>query len=362
MKKVISLAIALAMSAAALASFAACAPKNDNTGENGAPESSVFTVYAPDGAPALALANAIDKSTDGSFEFHIVASGTITAQVTGESPAADFCVLPVNAAAKLLGTGETYRMLGTVTNGNMYFLTTGDNAQLTTDSLDVLVGKTVGVVQLNNVPGLTFQTVLKANKLDYQILSSETTEAADKVNLQPIQDAATGVTPAGGCDYYLCPEPAATSKLNATASSANPFKLAGSLQALYGDGTGYPQALYGDGTGYPQAVLVAKTSVIGDAYGAAMVEDMMEYMEGSAQFLAEADPSEVVALLADKYTQGMTPSLNANNLNSTVIANCSVRFTAAQACKERVNAFLAELIAISPDFTSAVSDAFYYQP
>ena len=351
MKKVISLAMALAMSAAALASFAACTPENDNSGENGAPESSVYTVYAPDGAPALALANAIDKSTDGSFEFHIVASGTITAQVTGESPAADFCVLPVNAAAKLLGTGETYRMLGTVTNGNMYFLTTGDNAQLTTDSLDVLVGKTVGVVQLNNVPGLTFQTVLDASDLDYQILSSETTEATDKVNLQPIQDAASGVTPAGGCDYYLCPEPAATTKINVTASSANPFRLAGSLQALYGDGTGYPQA-----------VLVAKTSVIGDAYGAAMVEDMMEYMEGSAQFLAEADPSEVVALLADKYTQGMTPSLNADNLNSTVIANCSVRFTAAQACKERVNTFLAELIAISPDFTSAVSDAFYYQP
>lgn len=351
MKKVISLAMALAMSAAALASFAACTPKNDNTGENGAPEPPVYTVYAPDGAPALALANAIDKSTDGSFEFHIVASGTITAQVTGESPAADFCVLPVNAAAKLLGTGETYQMLGTVTNGNMYFLTTGDNAQLTTDSLDVLVGKTVGVVQLNNVPGLTFQTVLDANDLDYQILSSETTEAADKVNLQPIQDAASGVTPAGGCDYYLCPEPAATTKINATASSANPFRLAGSLQALYGDGTGYPQA-----------VLVAKTSVIVDSYGAAMVGDMIEYMEGSAQFLTEADPSEVVALLADKYTQGMTPQLNADNLNSTVIANCSVRFTAAQACKERVNTFLAELIAISPDFTSAVSDAFYYQP
>ena len=351
MKKIISLTMAFGMSAAALAAFAACTPENDNSGENGAPEPPVYTVYAPDGAPALALANAIDKSTDGSFEFHIVASGTITAQVTGESPAADFCVLPVNAAAKLLGTGETYQMLGTVTNGNMYFLTTGDNAQLTTDSLDVLVGKTVGVVQLNNVPGLTFQTVLKANELDYQILSSETTEATDKVNLRPIQDAASGVTPAGGCDYYLCPEPAATSKLNATASSANPFRLAGSLQALYGDDTGYPQA-----------VLVAKTSVIGDSYGAAMVGDMIEYMEGSAQFLAEADPSEVVALLADKYTQGMTPSLNADNLNSTVIANCSVRFTAAQACKERVNTFLAELIAISPDFTSVVLDAFYYQP
>lgn len=351
MKKLFMGTMALAMSAATLVAFAACTPENDDTGEDGAPDPPVYTVYAPDGAPALALANAIDKSTNGSFEFHIVASNTIAAQVTGDMPAADFCVLPVNAAANLLGTGETYQMLGTVTNGNMYFLTTGDNVQLTTDNLDVLIGKTVGVVQLSNVPGLTFQTVLKANNLDYQILSSEVLPSDDMVNLQGIQDAATGVTPAGGCDYYLCPEPAATAKLNGTAASANPFRLAGSLQELYGEGTGYPQA-----------VLVAKTSVIGHSYGAAMVEDMIGYMEGSAQFLAEADASEIIALLEDKYTEGMTPSLNANNLTSAVIANCSVRFTPAQECKARVNAFLAELIEISPEFASAVSDAFYYQP
>lgn len=350
MKKVFSGLMALAMSAATLVAFAACTPENDDTGDDGAPDPPVYTVYAPDGAPALALANAIDK-TEETFEYHIVASSTIAAQVTGSDPAADFCVLPVNAAAKLLGTGETYKLLGTVTNGNMYFLTTGDNAPVTKESLSSLTGKTVGVVQLSNVPGLTFQTVLKANNLDYQILSSEVLPSDDMVNLQGIQDAATGVTPAGGCDYYLCPEPAATAKLNGTAASANPFKLAGSLQELYGDGTGYPQA-----------VLVAKTSVIGHSYGAAMAEDMIGYMEGSAQFLAEADASEIIALLEDKYTEGMTPSLNANNLTSTVIANCSVRFTAAQDCKTAVNAFLAELIAIDPVFTSAVADAFYYAP
>lgn len=346
MKKTVAVTMAFFLSTAALASFAACTPAEDTQSD-----SPVYTVYAPDGAPALALANAIDKTTDNGFEYHIVASSTIAAQVTGEAPAADFCILPVNAAAKLLGSGETYQMLGTVTNGNMYFLTTGDNAQLTTDSLDVLVGKTVGVVQLSNVPGLTFQTVLKANDLDYRILSSEVGASDEMINLQPIQDAATGVTPAGGCDYYLCPEPAASAKIKGTAASANPFKLAGSLQALYGDGTGYPQA-----------VLVAKTSVIGDKYGAEAVARLIEYMDDGAQFLSGADASEVVALLEDKYTEGMTPSLNADNLTSEVIANCSVRFTPAQACKERVNAFLAELIAISPEFTSTVSDAFFYQP
>lgn len=337
MKKILATAIALTVGAAACM-FAACGPDGvtDDT----------YTVYAPDGAPALALANAVNEDNNGQYDFRIVASNTITAQVTGEDPAADFCILPVNAAAKLLGTGETYQMLGTVTNGNMYLLTTGDNPAITTDNLSSLVGKTVGVVQLSNVPGLTFQAVLKSNEIDYQILGNDGEAAADKVNLQAFADAST-VTPASGCDYYLCPEPAVTSKINGTASTANPFKLAGSLQTLY-DGE----------NGYPQAVLVAKTSLIEEAKP--VVDTFITYMEGSAEYLATASAADVVALLEDCYTEGMTPSLNANNLNATVIANCSVRFTAAQACKARVNAFLAELIEVNAEFTSAVSDSFYY--
>lgn len=335
MKKFLATAIALTIGVAACV-FTACAGENDD---------GTYTVYAPDGAPALALANAVNEDDDR-YDFRIVASNAITAQVQGEEPAADFCILPVNVAAKLLGKGETYQMLGTVTNGNMYLLTTGDNPGITTDSLSTLVGKTVGVVQLNNVPGLTFQAVLSRNDIDYQILGNDVEAASDKVNLHAFADAST-VTPASGCDYYLCPEPAATGKINGTASSANPFKLAGSLQTLY-DGE----------NGYPQAVLVAKTSVIEEAKS--VVDTFITYMEGSADFLASASAADVVALLEDCYTEGMTPSLNANNLNATVIANCSVYFTAAQDCKSRVNAFLAELIDLNAEFTSAVSDSFYY--
>lgn len=335
MKKFLATALALTIGAAACV-FTACAGENDD---------GTYTVYAPDGAPALALANAVNEDDDR-YDFHIVASNAITVQVQGEEPAADFCILPVNVAAKLLGKGETYQMLGTVTNGNMYLLTTGDNPGITTDNLSSLVGKTVGVVQLNNVPGLTFQAVLSRNDIDYQILGNDVEAASDKVNLQAFADAST-VTPASGCDYYLCPEPAATGKINGTASSANPFKLAGSLQTLY-DGE----------NGYPQAVLVAKTSVIEEAKS--VVDTFITYMEGSADFLASASAADVVALLEDCYTEGMTPSLNANNLNATVIANCSVYFTAAQDCKSRVNVFLAELIDLNAEFTSAVSDSFYY--
>ena len=185
--------------------------------DEGAATSDVtYTVYAPDGAPALALANAVSQSQKSTlFDFHIVASETIGAQVSGETPAADFCILPVNAASKLPGTGEKYKMLGIVTNGNIFLLTTGDNAVITPENLSSLVSKTVGVVQLPNVPGLTFRAVLDKYDIAYQVLGNDNAPAADKVNLKAMD--ATNVTPAGGCDYYLCPEPAATTKINATA-------------------------------------------------------------------------------------------------------------------------------------------------
>ena len=188
------------------------------TGTPAAAESSEkYTVYAPDGAPALSLANAIQSSTGDTFSYHIVAASTIQAQVTGEKPAADFCVLPVNVAAKLLGNGQKYQMLGTVTNGNMYFLGAGEQVSLTSDNLaSALKGKIIGVVQLSNVPGLTLRCVLEEKKIPYEILDNDTKVTdKNKVYLKAIQDAATGVTPAGGCDYYLCPEPAASAKVSA---------------------------------------------------------------------------------------------------------------------------------------------------
>lgn len=306
-----------------------------------------YTVYAPDGAPALSLLKAISETeTDGRlFEYHVISSATITAQVTGENPVADFCVLPVNAASKLLGTGDRYRMLGTVTNGNMYFLTTGENPAITAENLStVLLGKTVGVVQLANVPGLTFQSVLKDGGAPYAALDGAA--AANKVNLKAIQDAAAEVTPAGGCDYYLCPEPAASTKIAKTAQSAKPFRRAGDLQQLYG----------GD-NGYPQAVLVVKKSVLEEDKKA--VTKLVEHFEKSAEYLETASPETVLSLLEDKRTEGLTPSFNADNLTPSVIKNCSVRFTKSADCKERVNAFLEKLMQINPQFANAVSDEFF---
>ncbi len=340
MKKTVFCIVAAGIACAATLSGVGC-------GEKSSPE--MISVYAPDGAPALALANVIKEQGDnGNFSFHIVDSKIIAQQVSGTHPASDVCILPVNVAAKVLGDGQTYQMLGTVTNGNMYFLSKGTETVLTLENLKTaLMGKTVGVVQLTNVPGLTLQSVLRANHADYQILTNSTAAAVDKINLKPIQDPAAEVVPVGDCDYFLCPEPLASAKVAATEGKPVSLKMSGSLQELYGGQDGYPQA-----------VVVVKKSVIEN--GKQNVEQLMQAFAESSEFLDKTPPEEVLSLLADKYTAGMTPSLNAKNLTAEVIKNCSVKFTSSADCKDRTLEFLSRLHEIDGNVVSTVADEFFY--
>ena len=130
------------------------------------------TIYAPDGAPALALAGLmageVEFSTyDKVINYNIVDASTIQTHVTGANPDADICILPVNLAANLLGSGENYQMLGTVTHGNLYILSAKTNEQITADNISKLSGKTVGVVNLAAVPGLTLKLILNKYGIDY---------------------------------------------------------------------------------------------------------------------------------------------------------------------------------------------------
>lgn len=124
-----------------------------------------ISVYAPDGAPALGLAKLMSES-DVRAEYHIVDPTLIHTYVTGKNPVADVCVLPVNLAVKLLGSGENYKMLGVLTHGNL-FLLSANGEKITGENISSLKGKRVGVVNLPAVPGLTFKLILKNYGIEY---------------------------------------------------------------------------------------------------------------------------------------------------------------------------------------------------
>lgn len=302
-------------------------------------------IYLPDGAPALAVAQLMSESSEfsASAEFSVVDASVIQTYVAGESPAADMCILPVTAASKLLGNGENYKMLGTVTHGNLFLMKKSGGVDITSENIQSLKGKTVGVINLAAVPGLTFKIILEKYGLEsFQPEGDERDE--NKVNLVAVN--ATEVLPSDKvCDYFVVPEPAATTKFKATNGA---LSFAGSLQNLYASENGYPQA-----------VLVVKNSLIESNIG--FVEKFMSALSENAEWLLNENTSaeEIVSAVESKLN-GMTPTFTAANLSKEVILNCAVKFVKSSDCKEEVNGFLQKVIKINPSAASAVSDSFYY--
>lgn len=138
----------------------------DGTGGT-AEYSQQVSVYAPDGAPALGLAKLMSQeNTLENVQYNIVNANLIQTFVSGADLKADICVLPVNVAVKILGNAQNYKFIGTLTHGNLYLLSK-NNTQLNSDNLQELRGKTVGVINLAQVPGLTFKLILKNYGIEF---------------------------------------------------------------------------------------------------------------------------------------------------------------------------------------------------
>lgn len=322
MKKILLFLVTVVLTVACALGVTAC-NKSDDGGK--------LSVYVPDGAPALSVAT-LSESPD--FNVNVIDAGTINTKVTGENPQADIAIMPLNAAVKLLGNGEKYKMLGTVTHGNLFLLKKEGQADIASPAdLTKLSGKTVGVINLANVPGLTFKVILHDNGI----------ENVNLVNVTPLQVVPTN----SDCDYFVVFEPLATTKISATQGK---LSLAGDLQTLYGGENGYPQA-----------VAVAKKSVI-ENNAAAVDKFIASFAETESWLLSESASPEQIISAIDTMTNGdLQHTFNADNLTKSVIQNCGIRFVAAADCKEEVKTFMQKFNAVSDNAWGAPSDNFFYE-
>ena len=329
-------AIACAAAAVFVLGVSACAE------DTGSGEFS-FTVAMPDGAPALAAARLMveDMQFGGEVNYTVVNSNAITQQISGG--VADICILPVNAAVQLAGSGETYSLLGTVTHGNLYMLSAKHpDEQITVSNLKSLVGKTVGCIQLSSFVGNVFKIILEDNGVPYSVVESVSDAKSHSVNLINIADPSTGITPAAEFDYMIGAEPLVTAKTTA----APALKIVGDIQALYGE------------NGFPQAVMLAKNSVI--EQNGEFIADFISAVEANAEWIAsdDADMTAIVNAINANYG-GATSSLNANNLNSTVISRCAIEFVSATECRQEITDFIDKLEAVTGT-TLTIADKFFY--
>lgn len=303
-----------------------------------------ITVYMPDGAPALAFAGLLaEDMPDDGVSYKVVDPSDITSKISANDmdDNADICVLPVNAASKRLGSGEKYQMLGLVTQGNLYFITKKDVADV--DELSALTGKTVGVAQIANVPGLTLKAALNRENVAWAELKNGEKAAEDVVNLQGVDAGAID----GSLDYYLVAEPAVT-----TRTLGGTFRVAGDLQALY-------NGKDSENVGYPQAVLVAKRTFL--EKNGAWTEQFLGKLIESNEWVKTASATDIYTAIVRHFedpTHKAAFSIGA--LTQDCIARCGISFAYAKDCYTRVDEFLAEYVAINEKTASAVERDFYW--
>ena len=332
------LAVILAVCTLAFGAFAFTACNND--------DGDAIDVYAPDGAPALALAQLMSEEMQfgEKVNYHVVNASTIDTYVTGEDLRAELCVLPVNAAAAKLGSGENYKMLGTVTHGNIYIVSNTEKTELTRENLATqLEGKVVGCIQLQSFVGFALQIVLNDLDIHYTIIEDANKPAESGVSIVNIAKPADQITGETPYDYMVAAEPVVSAKTGAIET----LEIVGDLQKLYGE------------SGYPQAVLVAKNDLIEN--NAAFVEKFIAAVEANASWLLNEQTSAetIVNAVSSHLPEGSTPTFNAKNLTKTVIQNCAVRFESAAAGKDRVKEFLSEITSVN-NVQFNVSDGFFY--
>lgn len=294
---------------------------------------SAISVYMPDGAPALGFAKLMhDDNKLGKTELTYTVVDATTIGTYVQKQTATMAVLPVNAASKLCAAGDKYKMAAVLTHGNLFVIGKGDAA-----TLDDLKGKVVAVVNRENVPGLTFKSLLKNTSIEYVDGSAGDTAVADKVTLVGIDG--TGVAAAVSTyDYVVAPEPAVTNVTKKTGAKVNM-----SLQTLWGEG------------GYPQAVLVVKNDLLRDE---TFMTALYSALEESAEWV-KTHGADAATAVGNHFEESKQTTLSGPALSEAAVTGCNIRVEKAADAKNKVNDYIAKIREITPGSASVVSDAFF---
>lgn len=324
MKKLLALLLTLIVATVACISLVGCG----NNDENG----NTVAIYMPDGAPALAFSKLMHEKDDLGYgaTYTVVNADAIGSYVANGS--ASVALLPVNAASKLCTNGDNYKMVASVTHGNLFVIGKGSAT-----TLEELKGETVAVVNLPNVPGLTFKALLSDAGIAYTDNDAE--KNANNVLLKPIDGTAV-VASLSQYDYVVAPQPAASTAVGKVTGTS--IKM--SLQTLWGEG------------GYPQAVLVVKSSLVKD--NAFVTKLLSALSENSTEWIV-TNATNAVQAINDNFVEGGTSTLKAPVLTTEVVNGCNISVKIASAEKSAVIDYLTKIRTVNPQAGNIVSDNFF---
>ena len=329
----------IAAAAACACAISACGDKGPGGGVN------TFSVYMPDGAPAIAMSGLMH---DGYYvtDFTVVQASTIAARVS--SGDADLAIMPINAAAALYNSGKKIKLLSVNTHGNLYFV----GAQADDLTLNDLVGKKVGVIGRGQVPDLTLRMLLDKAEIAYEENAEAVggkvalTYGADGPSLLPLLKQ-------GKIDYAFLAEPAATTAVNNLSTEQKPLAIIMDAQQLWQDAYG---------SAYPQACLVVQNDIVEKHFD--YVKWFMRSLKSTDGWAAE-NPAKAVAAVAANMEDGVASTLPAN-MTAEIISRCNIETVYAWDAKADCAAYFQKLTTMqtelgTPVLSKVPDDNFYLE-
>ena len=298
MKKLLTLllsAIVLAFSVFAVG----CSQAPGNPPQN----PSDFNIYTPDGAPALALSKLmVENETLGvDAKYNVVNATNIRDYIVNGS--ADIAILPITAASKLCGTGTNYKMIASVTNGNLFVIGKG-----TGTTLADLVGKKVAVANLADFPGIAFRALLNNNDIEFTTINDTDSAVSGKVSLVGIAGNAVKAS-LDAYDYVVAPQPVATVAVNSTAGAS----VLMDIQQLWGGNM-------------VQAVAVVKNTHYNNT---TLIHKFLKAVAKTTNSWLLENKTDAVNAINANFVGGASSTLNANTLNAQSIAGSNIKVVTA---------------------------------
>lgn len=335
MKKLKRLLIVLAAMVMATAAMFGCGetPSADYTNP--------IAIYMPDGAPALAFAKLMEEENKlgkENLSYTVVTADAIGGYVKDES--ATVALMPITGASNV--TDGKYKAVSVITHGNIFVIGKGEATELAD-----LKDKIVGVVQLPNVPGLTFKHLLGRAGVDY---TESDQLVSGKVALKNI--AAPGIIgelSSGKCDYVVAPQPAVAN----ACKSVEGVEVKIDLNNLY------------SASGFPQAVLMVKNELCTDTD---FINKLTDALTDAASWIKEVDENgnaknagAAVKAINANFADGGASTLKAPALSPSAIegSNIYVQSVKEASVKTFVKDYINNMIAIEASAAKAITDDFF---
>ena len=293
-----------------------------------------ITLYVPDGAPALAVANIVSDGAVGQTRVNTVITTGEDVVAKCASGEADVAILPTNAAVTICNKRSDYLLYTVNVHGLLYVVGTQQLA-----SIADLTGEVLSI-GLANTPEYVMKTVLDYKGVDYSNGGAVTlTYKADATEIIPLMMQAAAK---GEQKFAVLGEPAVTNLLNKAASQDKQMYRLFDLQQLWKDATD------SDSDGYPQASMIVKRDL---AANATFMSALQEMVFSNEEFLLNN---------LDKLNALMKNAGSSLDVNYTaeIISNCNIHAVLASQSQAGLNAYLAKFSALA-QYLPLSQDIFY---